>query len=79
MKNYRILARVFILLLIFFIACCAQPKIVIMEPAPSPPEEVKPAEVKPPEAILPPIQPPLVKYNRYTLGCVLPLSGHMLI
>lgn len=75
MKNYRILARVFILLLIFFIACCAQPKIVIMEPAPSPPEEVKPAEVKPPEAILPPIQPPLVKYNRYTLGCVLPLSG----
>jgi ABC-type branched-subunit amino acid transport system substrate-binding protein len=75
MKNYRILARVFILLLIFFIACCAKPKIVVQEPAPRPPEEVKPTEVKPPEAILPPIKPPVVKYDRYTLGCLLPLSG----
>ncbi len=75
MKNYRILAIVFILLLIFFIACCAKPKIVVKEPAPSPPEEVKPSEVKPPEAIPPPVKPPPVKYNRYTLGCVLPLSG----
>ncbi len=70
MKNYRILVKIFILLLVFFIACCAQPRIIVQEPAPSPP-----TEVKPPEAILPPVKPPVVGYNRYTLGCVLPLSG----
>lgn len=70
MKNYRILVKIFILLLIFFIACCAAPKIVVKEPAPAPPEEVKPLELAPP-----PPAPLLPKVKRDTIGCVLPLSG----
>ena len=44
-----------------------------------PPQE-KPPEVKPPEVTLPKVEPPLFKpllgkADRYTVGCVLPLSG----
>jgi ABC-type branched-subunit amino acid transport system substrate-binding protein len=67
---YKIVAKIIILSLIFFIACCAQPKIVVKEPVPSPPAEVKPPEVAP----LPPA-PLFPKVKRDTIGCVLPLSG----
>lgn len=70
MKNYKIVAKIIILLLIFSIVCCAKPKIVIKEPVPAPSEEVKPPEVAPS-----PPAPLLPKVNRDTIGCVLPLSG----
>jgi branched-chain amino acid transport system substrate-binding protein len=70
MKSYKIVAKIIILFLVIFIACCAKPEIVVREPVPTPPEGVKPPEVSP----VPPA-PLLPKVNRDTIGCVLPLSG----
>ena len=70
MKNHKIVAKIVILFVIIFIACCAKPTIVVKEPAPAPP-----AEVKPPEAAPVSPAPFLSKVNRDTIGCVLPLSG----
>ena len=70
MKSYKVIAKIIILFLIIFIACCAKPTIVVKEPVPVPPEEVKPPEVAPT-----PPAPLFPKVNRDTIGCVLPLSG----
>src|SRR4030065_1259694 len=70
MKSYKVIAKIIILFLVIFIACCAKPTIVVKEPVPAPPEEVKPPEVAPT-----PPAPLFPKVNRDTIGCVLPLSG----
>ena len=71
MKNYRIFAKVAILLLLLFIACCAKPAVVVKEPGTVPSEE----GVRPPEEERPSFPPLLAKINRHAIGCVLPLSG----
>ncbi len=71
MKNYRIFAKVAILILLIFIASCAKPAVVVKEPGTVPSEE----GVRPPEEERPIFPPFLAKVDRHAIGCVLPLSG----
>lgn len=71
MKNYKIITGFVLLLLIIIIAGCAKPKVVVKEPVPVPHEE----PVRPHEAESPPFFPFSPKVDRYSIGCVLPLSG----
>jgi len=91
MNINRILTSISILLLVILFMSCARigtsEKPAHLPPAVEtktskdiqPPEE-KPPEVKPTEVTLPKVEPPLLKpflekTDRYTVGCMLPLSG----
>jgi len=86
MSINRILISVSILLLVILFMSCA--RIGILEkPAQLPSavetktqKDIQPPQEKPPEVTVPKVEPPLVKpllgkADRYTVGCVLPLSG----
>ena len=87
MNPSRILAKISILLLIFFLVCCGKVVTVVEKPIPVPavPEaktekevqlpEVKLPEIKPAEGKLPAFLAPAALPDRNAIGCVLPLSG----
>ncbi len=75
MNFYRIFDKIFILLLVISLLSCSTMAIDTKKPVPIPSPEVKLMPEEPPVVALPEIIPPLVKLNRNTIGCVLPLSG----
>lgn len=87
MNINRILVRIAILLMIIAFMSCARVSAISEKPAQLPPavetktqKDIPPSEIKPPEVTVPKAEPlspkPLMgKVDRYTVGCVLPLSG----
>lgn len=87
MNINRILIRVTVLLIVIALGGCARVSGISEKPAQLPPAvetktkkdipppEVKPAELPLPKVELPSAKPPSAMVNRYTVGCVLPLSG----
>ena len=87
MNINRILVRITILLIVIAFMSCARVSDISEQPAQVPPavetktqKDIPPPEVKPLEVTTPKVEPPatkpvLGKVDRYTVGCVLPLSG----
>ena len=87
MSINRIFIRIPILFLVVLFMSCARISGIPEKPAQLPPavetktqKDIKPPQEKPPEVTVPKVEPPLVKpllgkVDRYTVGCVLPLSG----
>ena len=87
MNINRILVRIIILLMVIAFMSCARVSGISEKPAQLPPavetktqKDIPPPEVKPPEVTAPKVEPPSIKplsgkVDRYTVGCLLPLSG----
>jgi len=75
MNFYKILDKIFILLLIIFIICCSKMAVADEKPIPVSPAEIKSLPATGPETGPPTIITPSNKPNRNAIGCVLPLSG----
>ena len=82
MKISRILTNISILLVVVLFMSCARTSGITVKPAQPPPavETKTPTDTQPPEGTMPKEEPPLFKpllekVDRYTVGCVLPLSG----
>ena len=81
MKTNRLLTNISILLLVVLFMSCARKGTFEKPTQPPPAVETKTQEdIKPPEVTVPKAEPPLFnpllgKIDRYTIGCVLPLSG----
>ncbi|NTW77348.1 MAG: ABC transporter substrate-binding protein [Syntrophaceae bacterium] len=77
MNFYRILAKIFILLMVFFLACG---ETVIAAESPFPAtlkagEKAQPVKTSREEGSCPASQAPVGSHDRNTIGCVLPLTG----
>lgn len=82
MNINRILTSISILLLVILFISCARISGISEKPVPPPPavETKTPTDIQPPEVAVPKVETPLFKpllgkADRYTVGCVLPLSG----
>ena len=87
MNINRILIRTTILLIVIAFMSCARVSGISEKPTQLPPavetktqKDIPPPEVKPPEVTAPKVEPPSIKplsgkVDRYTVGCLLPLSG----
>ncbi|MGA3280131.1 MAG: penicillin-binding protein activator [Smithella sp.] len=75
MNFYKILDKIFILVLIIFIICCSKMAVADEKPIPVSPVEIKSLPAAQPETGPPTIMTPSNKPNRNAIGCVLPLSG----